>query len=296
MILSTPEALPSLEMSIVIVNHNGGRLLRDAVTALQENTACESAEIIVVDSASTDGSSENLPPGRLPLRVIRCKENVGFCTGNNLGVSAARGCLVAFTQPDGAVEGDWDQGLRAAIVQSDVAAVGGIVLKVQQEWALRETAGLARGQAPKLGEAGAGGRIDSAGIAIAPNFAGWSLSENLTPEEAGLRAGEHRDVVGLSPAFLMVRRDDHLRIDGFWEELWMYGDEADYAVRIAHLGRCLVCPESRMRHHVGASAGPHQSPLRLYWSSRNRLLGAARHLPLRRFVFAVALSAALDGV
>jgi GT2 family glycosyltransferase len=94
----------------------------------------------------------------------------------------------------------------------------------------------------------------------------------------------------------MVRRADHLRIGGFWEELWMYGDEADYAVRLAHLGRSLVCPESRMRHQVGASAGVHQSPLRLYWSSRNRLLGAARHLPLPRLVFAVALSVVFDGV
>jgi GT2 family glycosyltransferase len=300
MILSTPEALESLEISVVIVNHNGGGFLRDAVTALQENTVCRSAEIIIVDSASTDGSSEKLPPGRLPVRIIRCEENVGFCTGNNLGVSAARGRLVAFTQPDGTVEAGWDQGLREAIVPPEVAAVGGIVLKVRRGWPGHGRPGSAPGRAPKrapgVGEPEAGDRIDSAGIAIAPNFAGWSLCENLTPEQAGLRAGEHRDVVGLSPAFLMVRRADHLRIGGFWEELWMYGDEPDYAVRLACLGRSLVCPESRMRHHVGASAGAYQSPLRLYWSSRNRLLGAARHLPLPQLVFAIVLSIVFDGV
>ncbi len=296
MILSTREALESLEISVVIVNHNGGGFLLDAVTALQENTVCESAEIIIVDSASTDGSLQNLPPGRLPVRIIRCEENVGFCTGNNLGVRAARGRLVAFTQPDGTVEAGWDHGLREAIVEPEVAAVGGIVLKVDRGRPGHGRPGRVPGSAPGVGEPGAGDHIDSAGIAIAPNFAGWSLCENLTPEQAGLRAGEHRDVVGLSPAFLMVRRADHLRIGGFWEELWMYGDEPDYAVRLARLGRSLVCPESRMHHHVGASAGAHQSPLRLYWSSRNRLLGAARHLPLRRLVLAMALSVAFDGV
>jgi N-acetylglucosaminyl-diphospho-decaprenol L-rhamnosyltransferase len=269
---SDPETPVNLELSVVIVNHNGGGFLLAAVMALQESTVCESAEIIVVDSASTDGSSSNLPAGRLPVRVIRCGENVGFCVGNNLGASAAAGRLLAFTQPDGVVQADWDLGLREAIAAADVAVVGGIVLKMGHDV------------------------IDSAGLAIGPNFASWSLSEHLTPEQAGLRAGEPRDVVGLSPAFLMVRRVDHLRIGGFWEELWMYGDEPDYAIRVGRLGRAIVCPESRMRHHVGASAGSHQSPLRLYWSSRNRLLNAARHLPLPRFLLAVALSGGFDAV
>jgi GT2 family glycosyltransferase len=276
MIASDREAPVSLELSVVIVNHNGGAFLLGAVTALQENTVCESAEIIVVDSASTDGSSSNLPPGRLPVRVIRCTENVGFCTGNNLGASAAAGRLVAFTQPDGVVQAGWDRDLREAIVPADVAVVGGIVLKA--------------------GRPATGYAIDSAGLAIAPNFASWSLSEHLTPEQAGFCAGERRDVVGLSPAFLMVRRVDHLRIGGFWEELWMYGDEPDYAIRIGRLGRALVCAESRMGHHVGASAGSHQSPLRLYWSSRNRLLNGARHLSFPRFALAMVLSAGFDVV
>lgn len=277
MIASGREALVNLELSVVIVNHNGGRFLFDAVKALQENTVCEYAEIIVVDGASTDGSSSNVPSGRLPVRVIRCTENIGFCAGNNLGASTAVGRLVAFTQPDGVVQAGWDQGLREAIGPADVAAVGGIVLKA--------AAG-----------SGAVDAIDSAGLAIAPNFACWSLSENLTPEQAGFHAAEHREVIGLSPAFLMVRRVDHLRIGGFWEELWMYGDEPDYAIRIGRLGRSVVCAESRMRHHVGASAGGHQSPLRLYWSSRNRLLNGARHLSFPRFAFAVLLSGGFDAV
>lgn len=258
-------------MSVVIVNHNGAGYLADAIRALHEHTVCERAEVIVVDSGSTDGSAERLPGGRLPVRVVHCADNVGFCKGNNAGVSSASGRLIVFTQPDGEVQPDWDEGLRAAIADPSVAAVGGVVLKH-----------------------GTGGVIDSAGLAIAPNFAGYSLCENLTLTEAGLRAGDHREVVGVSPAFLMVRRGDHLRIGGFWEWLWMYGDEPDYAVRIRRLGRVLVCPESTMLHRVGAAAGPLQSPLRLYYSARNRLLNAARHLPPRRLAFAVALTLSFD--
>ena len=212
-----------------------------------------------------------MPAGRLPIQVIARSANVGFCAGNNIGAACARGRLLAFAQYDGEVEPNWDEPLRAALERPGVAAAGGVVLKASR-----------------------GGLIDSAGMAIAPNFAGWSLCENETIPQAGLVVGEDREVVGVSPALLMIRRSDHDRAGGFWEELWMYGDEADYAVRVRRLGRVLVCPGSRMRHLVGAAAGPHQSGLRLYRSSRNRLLGAARHLPAVALARAVVLGAAFD--
>jgi GT2 family glycosyltransferase len=186
-------------------------------------------------------------------------------------VAAARGRLVCFIQPDGEVEARWDVALRAALEQPGVAAAGGVVLKL-----------------------GDGQRIDSAGLAIAPNLAAWSLDEDRTVEQAGLRPGEPREVVGVSPAFLMTRRAYHLAIGGFWETLWMYGDEPDYALRIGRLGKVLVCPGSFMRHTIGASAGGHQSPLRLYQSSRNRLLNIARHVPAKQVLGAVLLAAAFD--
>jgi N-acetylglucosaminyl-diphospho-decaprenol L-rhamnosyltransferase len=262
---------PPLELSVIVINHNGGALLAGAVAALQQHTACAQGEIVVVDSASSDGSADDLPQGRLALRVIRCAENIGFCRGNNIGAAAARGRLICFTQPDGEVEAEWDPPLREALSDPGVAAAGGLVLKLQEAE-----------------------RIDSAGIAIAPNLAAWSVSENLTPAQAGLDDEECREVVGVSPAFVMVRRSTHEAIGGFWETLWMYGDEPDYALRLARRGRIVLCPRARMRHLVGGSAGAHQSPLRLYQSSRNRLLNIARHLPARRVPGAVLLAGAFD--
>jgi N-acetylglucosaminyl-diphospho-decaprenol L-rhamnosyltransferase len=258
-------------MSVVIVNHNGAGMVGEAVAALQQHTSCDRAEVIVVDSGSRDGSADGLPAGPLPVRVLRFSDNVGFCAGNNAGVSSAHGRLIVFAQPDGEVRPGWDQGLRAALDDPGVSVAGGVVLK-----------------------RGSGERIDSAGLAIGPNFAAWGLHENLTLGEAGLRSGEHREVTGVSPAFLMVRRADHLAIGGFWEQLWMFGDEADYAVRMRRRGRAVLCPESIMIHQVGGSAGPYQSPLRLYYSARNRMLNAARHLPPFRFGQAVALTLAFD--
>jgi hypothetical protein len=263
----------NIEISVVIVNYNGRKFLPRALQALQANTASDAVEIIVVDSASTDGSADEISSARLAVKVIHTQENVGFCRGNNIGVQAARGRLIAFVQPDGEVQPQWDMALCQAMSDTEVGVAGGVVLKMRE-----------------------GEIIDSAGMAVAPNLAGWSLCENMTPQEAGLYHGERRVVMGVSPAFLMVRRVDHLAIGGFWEELWMYGDEPDYALRAARLGKAVICADSQMRHWVGGAAGAHQSPLRLYQSSRNRLLNIARHLPLIRAFWAIALAAAFDAL
>jgi GT2 family glycosyltransferase len=160
--------------------------------------------------------------------------------------------------------------LRAALDDPEIAVAGGIVMKMREDV------------------------IDSAGIAIGPNLAAWSLEEYCLPSDVGLLPGFRREVVGVSPAFLMVRRADHLRVGGFWEDLWAYGDEGDYALRMRRLGKAVVCADSTERHWVGGSTGEHQSPLRLYLSSRNRLLNIARHLPNTHLLQGIVLAAGFD--
>jgi len=260
----------AFELSVILVNFNGKDVLPAAVDALQRNTTTGRTEIIVVDSGSDDGSADALPAGRIPARVIRRDENVGFCRGNNIGAQAASGRVICFTQTDGEVEPGWDAPLLRALEDPAIAVAGGVVMKLGTDL------------------------IDSAGIAIAPNLAAWSLHENENVEQAGLVGEVMRDVVGVSPALLAVRAEDHAYIGGFWEKLWMYGDEPDYALRIRARGRAVVCTGSRMLHRVGAASGAMQSPLRLRCSARNKLLNIARHTPSSRVPFAMLLAVGFD--
>jgi GT2 family glycosyltransferase len=91
---------------------------------------------------------------------------------------------------------------------------------------------------------------------------------------------------------MMVRRDEFLALGGFYEPIFMYGEEADYCLRVR--GRTVLHPASAVRHVRGHAAGPHRSTLRLYWPSRNRLVNAARHLPRGAFAKSVLASAAFD--
>ena len=84
------------------------------------------------------------------------------------------------------------------------------------------------------------------------------------------------DVPAATGALMMVRRRDFLALGGFYEPLFMYGEEADYCLRVP--GRVVFHPGSAMRHEYGHAAGP--AALRGRGSTgahRNRLINAARH-------------------
>ena len=72
------------------------------------------------------------------------------------------------------------------------------------------------------------------------------------------------DVAAATGALMMVRRDEFLALGGFYEPIFMYGEEADYCLRVP--GRIVLHPGSAIRHEHGHASGPHRSPTRLYWA------------------------------
>jgi GT2 family glycosyltransferase len=255
------------ELSVVLVNHNGADCLPQALGALAENTTAEGVECIVVDSASTDGSWRDIEAIWRESRVMRFDENIGFCAGCNRGAEAARGRLVAFVNFDGEVEPGWDEPLRALLDDSSVQVATGLLVTPD------------------------GATLQAIGMDVAPNMAVYGL-DAFRPREVAPTAP--LEVTAASGALMMVRRDEFLGCGGFYEPLWMYGEEADYCLRALDRGRIVLHPGSALRHEYGHASGPHGSPTRLYWSTRNRLLNAARHLPYRQMLYSALCSAGFD--
>lgn len=253
------------ELSVILVNHNGAACLPPALEALARNTETQDVECIVVDSASADGSWQDVERHWARARAIRYEENIGFAAGCNRGAEAATGRFLAFVNFDGEVEPGWDRPLQALLGDPGVAVATGLLLSLD------------------------GGTIEAAGLAIAPNTATYGLLEGA-PRSAAPSGPV--DVAAASGALMMVRRDEFLAAGGFYEPIWMYGEEAEYAFRVG--GRIVMDAASALRHHHGAAAGPARSRTRLYYGSRNRLVNAARHLPAGAFAKAVATSAAFD--
>jgi N-acetylglucosaminyl-diphospho-decaprenol L-rhamnosyltransferase len=251
-------------LAVVLVNHNGAACLPRALTALARNTRA-SAECIVVDSGSSDDSWLGAERHWHRARVIRHEQNIGFCAGCNRGASAAEAPLVAFVNFDGEVEPDWDVPLRSMLEDPRISIGGGMLVDPS------------------------GTIVEALGLAIAPNLATYGLSEAMAREQV---VDSQIDVAAVSGALMMVRREEFLAAGGFYEPIWMYGEEADLAMRMP--GRIVVDPRSALRHEIGHAAGPRASVTRVYWPSRNRLINAARHTRGRKLVGAVMASAAFD--
>ena len=86
-------------VSVVIPVFNGAKYLRDTLESVLAQTY-RPVEVIVVDDASTDGSSDVAASFGLPVRVLRNERNRERAWSRNRGVAEARGELIAFLDAD----------------------------------------------------------------------------------------------------------------------------------------------------------------------------------------------------
>jgi glycosyltransferase involved in cell wall biosynthesis len=89
-------------VSVVVDTYNHEAFIADAITSvLQQEYQLGAVEILVVDDGSRDGTAEQLSAFADRVRIIR-KENGGQASALNLGVTSARGDIIAFLDGD-----DW---------------------------------------------------------------------------------------------------------------------------------------------------------------------------------------------
>jgi GT2 family glycosyltransferase len=100
----------SVDLSVIIVNWNVLDLLKRCLLSLNPTQEGFSTEVIVVDSASYDGSVEMVRREFPWVRLIASQENLGYARGNNVGMAEACGRYRLILNPDtelvgGALEG-----------------------------------------------------------------------------------------------------------------------------------------------------------------------------------------------
>lgn len=87
----------SPEVSVVIINYNGGQMLTDTLATLEKYTTGVSYEAIVVDNASTRDDVVTLVKGFKNVNLVKSDVGLGYAGANNAGVKVARGkylCLI----------------------------------------------------------------------------------------------------------------------------------------------------------------------------------------------------------
>lgn len=125
-----------IRFSIVLAIHNQEKTLADALSALLAmKIPRESFEIIAVDNNSEDGSMAILR--RTPMIRILSEPKPGAYAARNTGLQAARGEILAFTDPDCLVSPDWLRVINDGLCDPSVQVLLGC------RRSARESAGLA---------------------------------------------------------------------------------------------------------------------------------------------------------
>jgi GT2 family glycosyltransferase len=199
-------------------------------------------EVIVVDSASADGSAEMVRRAFPAVGLYASEENLGYAGGNNVGIEASRGRYVLILNPDTEVVGP---ALPAMVEYMDEHPGVG-VLGPQLLWpdgAVQSS----RRRFPKLGTA----LIES------------TFLQKWFPKHPALRRyyvlDRVDDVVGevgwVSGACLLVRRAAIEAVGLLDEGYFMYSEEMDWQKRMQRAGwRVVYWPRAQVVHYEGKSS------------------------------------------
>lgn len=245
------EAVPKL--TAVCVNYNGAEVLPALLDCLR---ACSPRpRIIVVDSASQDGSAQDLGED---AEVLRLEENLGYAAALNAGLRHA------LSRPP---RGDYFLLLNNDL-EFEPPALKSLVecARAQEAWVAGPK--VVDRQRPWLMDA-AWGRL--------------TYSHVLTRFEGkGRQAADYRQsksVELLLGCALLVRRETFGKVGLFDPRYFMYHEEVDFLYRCKQAGlKTLFCPQARFLHRGAYST--RRAPLRkVYWVRRNALYFMFKHRP-----------------
>jgi GT2 family glycosyltransferase len=247
------QALP-MTVAVLIVNWNGGELLRQCLAALLQQRRPPD-HIIVVDNASTDDSLERAREALRRVEVIRLPDNVGFARANNVGARAAQGYdAIALLNPDALADPGWLEALvDAAQRHPDIAAFA-------SQMQLAAT--------PEL--------LDGAGDSYHVSGRAWRNGH-----KAACAAWPASDVEVFAPcaAAALYRRHAFEEVGGFDEEYFCYFEDVDLGFRLRLRGhRCLYVHSAIVRHVSSASSG-YRSDFAVYHGERNAVWTFVKNMP-----------------
>lgn len=226
-----------MDISIIIVNYNGGEKINDAIHSVFATSDKTEVEVIVVDNSSTDGSPEAIIKtfgGRITL--VEMGRNAGFAAANNAGLAKASGRYILFLNPDTIVLNGALQTMMAYMeTHPDTGACGGNLYSMDMQ----------------------------------PRFSYWTLLPGVRMEWSGLFSdkflhrkhkgshehnytGKPKEVAYIMGADLMVRKTMLEEVGKMDEAFFLFYEETELCYRIRRAGYKIVnVPDAHIIHLEG---------------------------------------------
>ena len=240
---------------MAIANWNGRRYLGPCLQALRAQTRVAD-EVVVVDSASTDGSAEYVHRQFPEVRLVQLGSRPGIAAAFNACVAHTTGDAVALLNNDAEAAPDWLAALIAALEQQPCAGSFASKALFHSDRATINAAGDFYRR---------DGRPGNRGV--------WEVDHGQYDAEAW--------VFGAMAAAALYRRAALDDVGAFDEFLGSYCEDVDWAFRAQLRGwRCRYVPSAVVYHHGSATGG---GSFASYACGRNFPLIFVKDMPPRLF-------------
>lgn len=248
-------------VSVIILNWNGAKLLREFLPAVIANTNPEIGRIIVADNGSTDDSLEVLANDFPQVEVMRFEKNHGYAGGYNLAIDRISDPYTVLLNSDVAPDPGWLDALYDFM--EGHTAVGACQPKI-----------LSYKEPEKFEYAGAsGGFIDRHG---------YIYCRGRIFDSCETDSGQYDKPIPVfwaTGAALMVRTAVYKKAGGLDVNFFAHMEEIDLCWRILCAGyEIMVVPQASVRH-LGGGSLPASNPRKTYLNFRNNLLMLHKNLP-----------------
>lgn len=251
-------------VAVVILNWNGKKFLEQFLEGVVKFSS-NSAQIIVADNASTDGSVEYLHYHFPTVRVIQMTENTGFTGGYNRALAQVDAQYFVLLNSDIEVTSDW---LEPMISFMDAHPEAGVCQPKILDYHRRdyfEYAGASGGYLDKLGYPYCRGRIF------------------LSLEKDQGQYDDIQPVFWATGACMMIRSSIYREIGGLDERFFAHMEEIDLCWKVQRTGKLIFVVPKSVIYHVGGGTLPKSSPRKTYLNFRNNLMLLSNNLSRKEF-------------
>jgi GT2 family glycosyltransferase len=232
-------------VSVIVVNYNGADALARCLEALIADSDDATAEVLVVDNASSDGSDEIAEAAAErhgSVRLLRSPTNRGYAGAVNVALAEARGTYVAVLNMDVVVAPGWLDPLISFLETTPEAGAACPLIVLESD----------------------PGHINAAGQDVHVTALGFNRWLEQPRERAG--AAPFR-VSGLHGAAFLLRRDLFESVGGWDESGFLYHEDVELSWLLTLAGKEIHCvPASTVSHDYHLTMFPHK----LFLLERNR--------------------------
>ena len=237
-------------IDVGIINYNGGSELTECVKSLKAQS--NPVRVFVFDNASTDDSIQILRNQGLDCKIIECAENLGYAGACNGLLAQMDSEIQVLCNMDLEFDPAWAENLLKCFERHpECGSVASLVMEKS-------------------------GYVNAVGVLLGADLFAKNEGSGLDAQDADIR---EKEVFGCYGAVMSFRKAAAQAAGQMDASFFLFFEETEWYFRHNLAGfKTVFCPESRV-YHERSMTTVRYSPLKLFYSERNRLRSAIRLLP-----------------